>query len=139
MFKIFPIQDEQTKKIYAEACGAEPLDNAFAYGMADAESMEIMGFSQFDLDGECATLYSLKEKIGQSDFEAIFILGRATLEFCERCGATDCYADKTCADETLLRAIGLRSVSADGRLFGHIEGMFDGHCEGERGAAHTNE
>ncbi len=131
MFKIFPIQDEQTKKIYAEACGAEPMESAFAYGMADAESMAIMGFSQFDLDGERATLYSLKEKIGQSDFEAIFILGRATLEFCERCGAVFCYAKKDGADETLLRAIGLRSEEGD-MLFGRIEGMFDGHCEGEK-------
>ena len=130
MFKIFPIQDEETKKIYAEACGAEPMGGAFAYGMADAESLAIMGFSQFDLDGDKATLYTLKEKCGQNDFEAIFILGRATLEFCERCGAIFCYAKKDAGDETLLRAIGLRSEEDD-MLFGRIEGMFDGHCDGK--------
>lgn len=130
MFKIFPIQDEETKNTYAEACGAAVKDGAFSYGMADAESLAIMGFSQFDIDGDASTLYDLKEKIGQSDFEAIFILGRATLEFCERCGATVCYAKKDAADETLLRAIGLRGADADGGLFGRIEGMFDGHCEG---------
>ena len=138
MFKIVPIQNIDEQKKTAEICAAQYREGYFAYAMLDCDTLNVMGFSQFDLDGECATLYSLKEKSGQSDFEAIFILGRATLEFCERCGATDCYADKTCADETLLRAIGLRSVSADGRLFGHIEGMFDGHCEGERDAAHTN-
>ncbi len=132
MFKIFPIQDEKTKNTYAEACGAAVKDGAFSYGMADAESLAIMGFSQFDIDGDTSTLYDLKEKIGQSDFEAIFILGRATLEFCERCGATVCYAKKDAADETLLRAIGLRNVDEDGRLFGRIEGMFDGHCEGKK-------
>lgn len=130
MFKIFPIQDELTKEIYAKACGTEPIENAFAYGMIDAESLAIMGFSQFDLDGERATLYTLKEKIGQNDFEAIFILGRATLEFCERCGAVFCYAKKDSADETLLRAVGLRTEE-NGMLFGRIEGMFDGHCEGK--------
>ena len=116
--------------LYAEACGASLVDGAFSYGMADAESLAIMGFAQFDFDGEEATLYDLKEKIGQSDFEAIFILGRATLEFCERCGATACFAKKDAADETLLRAIGLRT-ERDGGFYGRIEGMFDGHCEGE--------
>ncbi len=129
MFKIFPIQDEKTKALFADACGAAARAGAFAYGMVDAESGEIMGFSQFDLDGESATLYDLKEKCGQSDFEAIFILGRATLEFCERCGATACFAQKSAADETLLRAIGLRTEK-DGGLFGCIAGMFDGHCDG---------
>lgn len=131
MFKIFPIQDEETKNTYARACGTEAIDGAFAYGMADAESGAIMGFSQFDFDGESATLYDLKEKCGQNDFEAIFILGRATLEFCERCGAVICTARNGAADETLIRAIGLREPTEQG-LFGHIEGMFDGHCEGEK-------
>ncbi len=131
MFKIFPIQDEKTKNAYAAACRASIVDGAFSYGMADAESLAIMGFSQFDIDGKNAILYDLKEKNGQNDFEAIFILGRATLEFCERCGATVCFAKKEAADETLLRAIGLRTEH-DGGFYGRIEGMFDGHCEGEK-------
>ena len=129
MFKIFPIQDEETKNTYAAACGTEARADAFAYGMADAESLAIMGFSQFDLDGSGSTLYDLKEKIGQSDFEAIFILGRATLEFLERCGAEECFALSSAADATLLRAIGLRTEE-EGGLRGRILGMFDGHCEG---------
>lgn len=130
MFKIFPIQDEETKKIYAEACGTKAIEGVFAYGMADAESGAIMGFSQFDFEGdEHATLFDLREKCGQNDFEAIFILGRATLEFCERCGSVYCLAKESAADETLLRAIGLRTQTEDG-LLGKIEGMFDGHCEG---------
>ena len=129
MFKIFPIQDENTKNTYAAACGAKAIEGAFSYGMMDAESTEIMGFSQFDLEGNGATLFDLKERLGQSDFEAIFILGRATLEFMERCGAEECRAPLTAADETLLRAIGLRTECAYG-LTGRIAGMFDGHCEG---------
>ena len=129
MFKIFPIQDEETKNTYAAACGTAARADAFAYGMADAESLAIMGFSQFDLDGSGSTLYDLKEKIGQSDFEAIFILGRATLEFLERCGAEECFAPSSAADAALLRAIGLRTEEAGG-LRGRILGMFDGHCEG---------
>ncbi|MBR2324850.1 MAG: hypothetical protein IKA53_02280 [Clostridia bacterium] len=131
MFKIFPIQDEKTKSTYAAACGAVARADAFAYGMADAESLAIMGFSQFDLDGNRATLYDLKERLGQSDFEAIFILGRATLEFVERCGAEECFASLTAADETLLRAIGLRT-EREGGLSGRIAGMFDGHCDGHK-------
>ena len=131
MFKIFPIQDEETKRLYAEACGAKAKSDAFAYAMADAESLAIMGFAQFDIDGNKATIYDLKEKIGQNDFEAIFILGRAMLEFCERCGAEDCEAAHAAAEETLLRAIGLRTVTEDGRLCGRIAGMFDGHCDGK--------
>ena len=131
MFKIYPIQDEETKKTYAEACGTSVTAGTFAYGMMDAESHAIMGFSQFDLDGERATLYDLREVIGQNDFEAIFILGRATLEFMERCGSTECLAKKDAADATLLRAIGLRNETDEGFL-GRIEGMSDGHCSGDQ-------
>lgn len=130
MFKIFPIQDEETKKQFSDACGAEAKADAFAYGMVDAESLAVMGFAQFDIDGTEARIYDLKEKIGQNDFEAVFILGRAMLEFCERCGAEECFADLSAADETLLRAIGLRT-ECDGGLRGRIAGMFDGHCESE--------
>ena len=131
MFKIFPIQDENTKNTFAAACGAAVVADAFAYGMADAEDTSlIMGFSQFDLDGDRATLYTLKEASGRNDFEAAFILGRATLEFLERCGAEECLAKKDAGDHTLIRSIGLRTETEEG-FFGRIAGMFDGHCHGE--------
>ena len=138
MFKIFPIQDEETKRLYAEACGTQAKSDAFAYGMVDAESLAIMGFAQFDIDKNKAVIYDLKEKIGQNDFEAIFILGRAMLEFCERCGAEDCEATLTAAEETLLRAIGLRTLKENETLFGRIAGMFDGHCDEKKENAYDD-
>ena len=132
MFKIFPIQDEQTKKIYAEACGAEPLDNAFAYGMANAESMEIMGFSQFEISEKGGYISDLRPKIDTFDYEAMFILGRATMNFIDLCISTHhCYISNKAGDKKLISAIGFKTEK-DGLLFCDMNGMFDGNCSSHK-------
>ena len=57
--------------------------------------------------------------------------GKEELTREERCGAEEGFASLTAADETLLRAIGLRT-EREGGLSGRIAGMFDGHCDGHK-------
>ena len=129
MFKITPINDINVQKEYAAACGTEYRPGFFGYAMADAETAEIMGFAQFEIEGSCGYISDLVSKIGLDDFEAMFILGRATMNFIDLCGVHTCRATPDSANPKLLHAIGFRERE-DGSLFVDMTGMFDGHCDG---------
>jgi hypothetical protein len=130
MFKISPIQDKDIQKKYAKDCDAEFCPELFAYSMINQENGELMGFSQFDISGEYGYIRSLRPKHGYSDFEAMFILGRATMNFIDLCGNHKCYAAPDAAEERLLKAIGFKPTE-DGKYFADMNGMFDGHCDGK--------
>jgi hypothetical protein len=129
MFKITPINDKSFHKECADACGAQYIADFFAYSMIDNDSGELMGFSQFEINENGGFISDLREKIGFSDDEAMFILGRATMNFIDLCGSHVCYAKKDAADEKLLHAIGFKSTVND-LLFCDMTGMFDGNCSG---------
>ncbi len=126
MFKITPIQDKNTHIEYAKKCGAEYVECAFAYGMYDHQSGEIMGLSQFEIYGKEALIFSFSEALGRDDFEAMFILARQTMNFIDLCGANTIYAKKGCANESFLKAVGFKP---EGEKYKCVtDGMFDGNC-----------
>ncbi len=129
MFKITPIQDKTRQNEICQLCGATFRPDAFAYQMYDMDSGEIMGMSQFEIS-RCGYIYDLREAPCRDDFEAMFILGRQTMNFIDTCGAHTCYIEKDAGDERLIRAIGFKDV--DGKLFADMEGMFDGNCSGHK-------
>ncbi len=130
MFKISPIQDKEVQGQFADACGCELRPEMFAYSMVDNETGEIMGFSQFELCSGFGLISDLRPRVGYSDNEAIFILGRATMNFIDLMGLHICKCKKDAADEKILHAIGFKSES-DGFLFCDMTGMFDGKCDGK--------
>ena len=111
MFKISPIQDKTEQQIYASASG------------------KIMGFSQFELSSEYGFISDLKCAVGYEDYEAMFILGRATMNFIDLCGVHTCRAAEDAGDARLLHAIGFRKK--DGYHECDMTGMFDANCSGE--------
>ena len=129
MFKITPIQDKEKQKEICKIVGALYRQGAFAYQMFDVESGELMGMSQFEI-GEIGYIYDLKEVPDRDDFEAMFILGRATMNFIDTCGVHSCIADKNASNERLIRAIGFKEESD--KLFCDMTGMFDGKCSGHK-------
>lgn len=129
MFKITPIQEKQKQQEICEICGAKFRPDAFAYQMFDVESEKLMGMSQFEIS-EHGYIFDLREVPGRDDFEAMFILGRQTMNFIDTCGAHTCYADVDAGDENLLRSIGFKK--SDEKLFSDMTGMFDGHCSGHK-------
>jgi len=130
MFRITPIQDGETQRKYASECGAEYRNGYFAYSMIDQESGELMGFSQFEINGPCGHIEDLRAKIGLDDNEAMFILGRATMNFIDMCGAHSCTASKTAGEARLLHAIGFKD-EREGLLYCDMTDMFSGKCDGE--------
>ena len=130
MFKISPIQDEKLQKEYLEACGSTLREGYFAYAMKDEETGELMGVSQFEINGEEGYIADLREAPGRGDFEAMFILGRATMNFIDLCGAHKCRAAKDASDESLIKSIGFKLTGDE--YFSDMANMFSGHCSGEK-------
>ncbi len=129
MFRITPINDKNFQRECAEACKSEYIHDFFAYSMIDNETGELMGFSQFEINENGGFISDIREPEGKSDYEAMFILGRATMNFIDMCGSHKCYAKKDAGDEKLLHAIGFKSAVND-LLFCDMTGMFDGNCSG---------
>ena len=128
MFKITPIQDKNQRAELFSRYGILPRDGYFAYLMFDMNTGEPMGISQFDVKGDSGYISDLRATGSDEDFEAMFILGRQTMNFIDLCGAHVCEADIATGDARLLHAIGFRDD--DGKLSVNMTGMFDGHCDG---------
>ena len=130
MFKISPIQSHEIQAQCAKRCNCEYKQGAFAYSMNDSKTGELMGFSQFEINERGGYLFDLRPADGYDDYEAMFILGRATMNFIDLCGTHTLHADETSGDNTLLRAIGLKP-NGDGTYSCDMTGFFDGsHCSG---------
>ena len=129
MFKITPIQSVDEQIAVAKRCGTEYREGAFAYAMIDADSGELMGFSQFEITDNGGHLIDLRPIGKEDDYEAMFILGRATMNFIDLCGLHICRAATEAGDERLLHAIGLRLKGDCYEC--DMTGMFDGNCSKE--------
>ena len=131
MFKISPVNDEALSEKYLTLCGAKKVDDAFLYAMTDIDTEDIMGICQFEILSDFGYIYDLKPKIGTDDFEAMFILGRQSMNFINLCGHDICRAAIGAADGKLIKAIGFKD--ADEYYVCDMHGMFDGsRCEGHK-------
>lgn len=127
MFKITPIQDFTEQENIAKACTSRARLGFFAYKMVDAESGELMGFSQFEILDGYAFISDIKPAKEFNDFEAMFILAKSTMNFIDLCGTHICKADEHTAEEKLLLSAGFKNYMCD------MTGMFDGsHCKGHK-------
>lgn len=127
MFKITPIQEKESQREICEICGATFYPDALAYQMIDIDSGDLMGMSQFEI-GEEGYIFDLKEAPSQNDFEAMFILGRATMNFIDLCDVHSCRASISAGAARLMISIGFKECS--GEYFCDMTGMFDGKCSG---------
>ena len=129
MFKIEPIQDKSRQKELCEIFGIEYDELSFGYYMYDYESKSPMGISQFEINGNSGYIKDLCEFPGLNDTEAMFILGRQTMNFIDLCGAHKCKASVAGTDNSLLKAIGF--TLNDDEFFADMTGFFDGsRCGG---------
>ncbi len=127
MFKISPIQSPDEQQMCAEICGVQYLEGYFAYSMRDAQSGDLMGFSQFEIGAEVGHISHITLVPGLEDFEALFILGRATMSFIDQCGAHKATASPEAIDRKFLISLGFKEAS-DGRYFADMTHFFDGSC-----------
>lgn len=136
MLKVLPVQTKQEQEALCRRCGVpfEPALLAYAATVDD----ELVGICQFKLTDKGGELYHLAKVTDRpeaadpkarqaSDFEAMFVMGRGTLNFIDLCGVHFATYRGTEPDEGLLRAIGFRQ-NESGVWEINLEGFFTDHC-----------
>ena len=134
MFKITPLQNIDDADKYLSVCSAKMRDGCFIYLMLDYNTEDIMGIAQFEIYDGCGYIFDIKPRSGLDDFEAMFILGRQTMNFMNSCGAEIIRAGLDSAEHSLLKAIGFNKTEEFFEC--NTNGMFDGsHCSGHNPVA----
>ena len=126
MLEVIPIQTKTEQEALAARVGAEFLPDALAY-IAEADG-EFVGMCQFRLDPSGGHMLTLDSLPGHEDFQPMFVMGRAALNFMELCGAETAYYEAPLRDRVLVGAIGFREDPA-GRLSVNLRGFFDHPCQ----------
>ena len=128
MLKVLPIQSKDEQKRVCDACGVTFDPDLLAYA-ATVDDV-LCGVSQFKLTDKGGMVRDLSPVIGGFDFEALFVLGRGTLNFIDLCGvhkATFTGAIHSDEMRRLIRAVGFKEQE-DGSWFVDLEGFFTDHC-----------
>ena len=131
MLEIKPITDSIEQKEILNLCGIEYRDGLFAYKAYEGSSL--LAAAQFDIEGSVAVLDAIRQAKGTAeDFEGMFILGRAVLNFLDLCGVkTVVSLSGDEGERRLLKCVGFRETDAG--LSINLEGLFDAHCDGHGG------
>lgn len=131
MLKVLPVQSKETQKELCETCRIAYRPDALAYAASVNE--EFVGICQFKLTSEGGVLYDIvsvpdrAESPACSTFEALFVMGRGTLNFIDLCGVHQASFVGDAPDEPLLCAIGFQK-DEQGKFSINLEGFFTDHC-----------
>lgn len=130
MLEVLPIQTKEEQKLICESCGVEFHSELMAYhAKTDGK---LIGVCQFTMNADGGSVRSLgftKDCFtDQEIFEALFVLGRATLNFIDLCGVHVAFFDAAdFSDEKIIRAIGFKKNN-DGRYEMSLTDFFKEPC-----------
>ena len=128
MLKVLPIQSKITQEEICLRCGVKYDPDLLAYSATVDD--ELAGVCQFKLTDKGGMVYDLAPVKDSFDFEAMFVLGRGTLNFIDLCGVH--YAIYRCEvkdeqTERLVKAVGFK-LTDRGTYEVNLEGFFTDHC-----------
>ena len=132
MLKVLPIQSKLRQEELCLRCNVEFNADLLAYkATVEEESVGICQFKLTDHGGEIYDLAQVTDRTEDnpacSNFEAMFVMGRGTLNFIDLCGVHYATYQGKHPNEPLLRAIGF--TKNDQGLFEiNLEGFFTEHC-----------
>lgn len=126
MLEVLPIQEKNMQETICLRCGIEYKPELMAYS-AHVDG-ELVGVCQFSMSDKGGRLVDLANTVGVKDTQALFVVGRATLNFIDLCGVHYAYCDSSDIDEVLLRAIGF-SKNSDGVYDVDLTHFFDHPCQ----------
>ncbi len=135
MLIIKPIQDKDMQKSLCAACETAFDVDSLAYGAWLADKPEnafngtFLGICQFKL-GETAHILCLSKAKGTDDTEAMFIMGRQTMNFIDLHGVHSCTFEGDCEDK-FIRWLGF-TKNEKGIWTADLETFFKHPCASER-------
>ena len=126
MLEVLPIQDKKEQETIANLCGVPFRTELLAYkALVDGE---LRGICQFKMSAEGGSIVDFANVPEKYEFEPMFVMGRAALNFIDLCGIHRAYFDANCDNETLVKAIGF-SRNADGRFEMDLTDFFQEPCK----------
>ena len=132
MLKVLPIQTKLEQEEICKKCGVIFNPDLLAY-VATVDG-ELRGVSQFKLTAKGGIVYDISPALNTYDFEALFVLGRGTLNFIDLCGVHYAFYNGEIADEQherLLKAVGFKKTEK-GTLEIDLNGFFTDHCHDKK-------
>ena len=108
-------------------CGIKYRSELFAYKAYENE--KLLASAQFDIGGKNAVIYDMRQVIGsENDSEAMFILGRAVLNFLDLCGVeTVCFITDDEYSLKTAKLIGFKEENE--KMTISLEGLFTSPCQ----------
>lgn len=128
MLIIRPIQDKFAQEQFCARCNVEYDPDLLAYGAWVSD--EFVGICQFKM-GEKATIVNLAKAVGTDDTEAMFIMGRQTMNFIDLHGVHYAYYEGE-GDDTFIKWLGFKKDES-GKWAADLETFFKSPC-----SAHKN-
>ncbi len=126
MIKVLPIQTKEEQEEICRACGVEYEARLMAY--AATVDDKLAGVCQFTMNEKGGSIRSIA-CLGEKDFEILFLLGRATLNFMDLAGVHSAYfEDPNFTDEDMIRSIGFEKQD-DGKYFVDLTDFFVAPCK----------
>ena len=132
MLKVLPIQSKTEQEDICKKCNVEFKPDLLAYSATVDD--ELRGVSQFKLTAEGGLVYDVAPAVDTYDFEALFVLGRGTLNIIDLCGVHYAiYKGSVESEEKLrlLKAIGFKETET-GSLELDLTGFFTDHCHDKK-------
>lgn len=126
MLEVLPIQDKQEQEALCARCKIPFRTEMLAYqALVDGE---LKGICQFTMNDEGGRIVDFAPVPDAYEFEPMFVMGRAALNFIDLCGVHHAYFDAECENETLIKAIGF-SRNPDGRYEIDLTDFFKDPCK----------
>ena len=126
MLEVLPIQDKQEQEALCSRCGIPFRTEMLAY-KALVEG-ELRGICQFTMDADGGRIVDFTAVPDLYEFEPMFVMGRAALNFIDLCGVHRAFFDADCDNETLIRAIGF-TKNESGRFEMDLTNFFQEPCK----------
>ena len=126
MLEVLPIQSKDEQEALCEICRIPFRVDALAY-RASVDG-DLRGICQFTMNASGGSILDFAPVPDRYEFEPMFVMGRAALNFIDLCGVHRAFFDADCDNETLIRAIGF-SRNADGRFEMDLTDFFKEPCK----------
>ena len=125
MLKVLPVQTKLEQEEICKSCNVKFNPDLMAY--AATVDDKLAGVCQFKLTEKGGMIYDLAPIANTKDFEALFVMGRGTLNFIDLCGVHVAFFVGDDPDDSLLRAVGFKK-NDEGVYEINLEGFFTDHC-----------
>ena len=133
MIKVVPIQTKSEQELACSRCKITFKPDTLAYSASVDD--EFVGMCQFKLTDKGGVVYDLAVMPECDSFEAMFVMGRAALNFIDLCGVHYAKYISDTTDDVLLRAIGFEK-NADGVYDIDLTDFFKHPCKHHKDGAH---